>query len=258
MPYRKLALGGACVAILVLVFSMMLANSMYHTAVMNQDPQWLLTQSVWSGHVRDDGGSLFRTHCASCHGNDSRGNAAIGAANLTDSDYLYGNGDVLETEQIVLHGIRSGNLRGWNLASMPAYGTEKPYSLYAVEPLSPGEIDKLASYLQDLGRLGGASGQEPDQSMSATLIEGSKLYASKGCWDCHGADARGDTAIGAPNLRDHIWLYGDGSRQSIAHSLTFGRHGQMPAFEKTLSPVQARTVAIYAWSLSHKAGAREK
>ena len=47
------------------------------------------------------------------------------------------------------------------------------------------------------------------------------LHAAN-CAACHGADGKGNPALGAPNLADNIWLYG-GSLAAITETVTKGR-----------------------------------
>jgi cbb3-type cytochrome c oxidase subunit III len=42
------------------------------------------------------------------------------------------------------------------------------------------------------------------------------------CAACHGADGKGNPALGAPNLADGIWLYG-GSVAAVTETVTKGR-----------------------------------
>ena len=44
------------------------------------------------------------------------------------------------------------------------------------------------------------------------------------CAACHGRDARGNRALGAPDLTDRDWLYG-GDGKSILTSILDGRNG---------------------------------
>ncbi len=74
------------------------------------------------------GKSAFEKNCASCHGTTMKGDPLKGIPNLTDNDYLYGSGRVSQIERIIMYGIRSGNSKGWDLASMPAFGTETSLS----------------------------------------------------------------------------------------------------------------------------------
>ena len=83
-------------------------------------------------------------------------------------------------------------------------------------------------------------------------MAGQNLYQGHGgCWDCHGRDARGDQAIGAPDLTDGKWLRGDGSRRDISRIIREGLRGVSPAFRGRLDPADARAVAAYVASLHH-------
>jgi len=161
---------------------------------------------------------------------------------LTDQDFLYGAGRASEIEAIVLHGIRSGDDKGWDLAWMPAYGSAVPYKRDKLPSLTPTEIAQLTSFIRSLN---GAGDEDP-----ASVAAGSILYEGHGgCWDCHSRDARGDGAIGAPNLRDGTWLRGEGSREDISRIIREGLHGVSPAFRGRLDPASARAVAVYVASL---------
>lgn len=71
------------------------------------------------------------------------------------------------------------------------------------------------------------------------------------CAACHGADGRGNTMLGAPDLTDNDWLHG-GSLADIEQSIREGRSGEMPAHEKILSPERIHVLAAYVMSLSTK------
>jgi cytochrome c oxidase cbb3-type subunit 3 len=190
------------------------------------------------------GASAYAEHCASCHGAHLQGDPALAIPNLADNDWLYGSGRVSEIERVILYGIRSGNSRGWDLAHMPAFGTARPYDLYAVAPLSPGEIDDVVTYV--------LSFQHP-QADAGAVERGKRIFYdnNKGvCNDCHGSDAKGDSAIGAPDLTDGVWLRGDGSRQSISATVAHGLSGHCPAWINELSPVTIRAIAVYVHSAS--------
>ncbi len=78
---------------------------------------------------------------------------------------------------------------------------------------------------------------------------GKKLYEGV-CVACHGVDGKGNQDIGAPDLTDNYWLYGN-SRESLYKTITEGRHGSMPAHRELLGETRVRLVAAYVWSLSH-------
>jgi cytochrome c oxidase cbb3-type subunit 3 len=190
------------------------------------------------------GRSGYASHCAACHGDQGQGDAARGIPNLADSDWLYGSGEVSDIERVVDYGIRSANPQAWNLASMPAYARIQPSKTEPkIPPLKPGEIRDVVEFLRYLQR------QDADP---AAVSRGAMVFSNTGgCYDCHGADAKGDSAIGAPNLTDRITLYGDGSAAALFDSIAHGRQGLCPAWVRKISPAGVREIALYVYSLSH-------
>ena len=67
----------------------------------------------------------------------------------------------------------------------------------------------------------------------------------------HSSIGKGNQELGAPDLTDGYWLYGN-SKESMRTTITQGRHGVMPAHRELLGETRARLVASYVWSLSHK------
>ncbi len=162
------------------------------------------------------GRSLFANNCIACHGSDARG--APGFPNLTDNDWLHG-GTPAQIIETITHG-REG--------VMPALGTA----------LGDRGVDEVAAYVLSLsGR------KEPPQ-----LIAGGEARFAL-CAACHGADGKGNQAIGAPNLTDDIWLYG-GTDAAVRKSIKDGRHGKMPA-HAWLGEDKVKLLAAYVYSLSH-------
>lgn len=173
------------------------------------------SEALGAGHV------LFIDNCAACHARDGRGNRALGAPDLTDNDWLYG-GD----GKAILASIQDGR-RG----AMPSFaGT-----------LSEKEIEYVANYVASL------SGY-PGKSWRTQL--GERLFSN--CMPCHGADAKGNSAMGAPNLTDGVWLYG-GDLSTIADTIRLGRNGVMPAWRGRLSDDDASLVAAWVYAQSHSA-----
>jgi cytochrome c oxidase cbb3-type subunit 3 len=232
----------AVVLLLILVVAITLIERRERTELLQADPDRILDDPRLAPKALAKGRGVFLANCAGCHGADGRGSTATGTPDLTDQDFLYGTGRVSEIESIVLHGIRSGDDKGWDLAWMPAYGRTVPYARGKLPSLSPGEIGQLTSYLRQMN---GATGEDP-----TAVSAGSSLFQGHGgCWDCHGRDAQGDTAIGAPNLSDGKWLRGDGSRRDISRIIREGLHGVSPAFRGRLDPADARAAAVYVASL---------
>ena len=180
---------------------------------------------------------LFRAHCAVCHGENMTGNVALGAPDLTDRVWLYGNGSVFDIERTLLYGIRSGAPQTRNVTDMPAFG--------ARGQLTPADINNVVQFLLQLNR-------RPYQAEAAS--EGKQVYERKAnCGDCHGADARGNPDYGAPDLTVNVWNSG-GDAPSLYRAIYSGEHHVMPGWLGTLSLVQIRELAVYVYSASHGGG----
>jgi cytochrome c oxidase cbb3-type subunit 3 len=177
---------------------------------------------------------LYSTHCAACHGADMRGNPALGAPNLTDAVWLFGEGRLFDIERTLLYGIRSGEDKAHNETDMPSFG------LRGI--LSDAQIRNVVQYMLQLsGRAYAAEAAN----------EGRALYAGVGtCGDCHGPDARGNSDYGAPDLTLNVWNSG-GDPQSLYTSIYFGQHRIMPAWGGSLSLEQIRALATYVYAVSH-------
>ena len=80
------------------------------------------------------------------------------------------------------------------------------------------------------------------------LRVGEALFVDN-CAACHGRNARGNLAVGAPDLTDAEWLYG-GDGQAILTSIKEGRRGAMPAFAGKLPDPSIVNLGHYVASLS--------
>lgn len=186
-------------------------------------------------------------NCAGCHGTDMRGNPSRGVPNLTDDDWLYGSGDITQIEYTITYGIRSGNPRARNLAFMPSFAHPNDPK-EKLSALSPAEIKDVIAYIFSL---------EGKKVEAGAAARGAQIYTDKGsCYDCHTPDARGDHDIGAPDLADNIWLYGDGSAAAIFQSIERGRAGVCPAWTGRLPPDVIRALAVFIHSHSQTRIAR--
>jgi cytochrome c oxidase cbb3-type subunit 3 len=161
---------------------------------------------------------LFIENCSACHGRDARGNRALGAPDLTDRDWLYG-GDGKSILTSILDG-RNG--------TMPPFGGAK----------SDQEIKDIAYYVLSL------SGRSHDSLRAAFGKPGFAVCAA-----CHGADGKGNTALGAPNLTDGVWLHGE-SIEDIMATIKNGRTGVMPALRHRLGEDNAALVAAWVYAQS--------
>lgn len=165
------------------------------------------------------GERLFLNNCAACHGSDAKGNK--GFPNLTDNDWLHGGSPEKIIETITL------GRRGQMPMMGPAVG-------------SADEARQVANYVLSLSGAG-------HNSIQAEL---GKAKFKQVCAACHGADGKGNQAIGAPNLTDKIWLHGFGE-EAILAMVNKGKLNIMPAQETRLSADQIKLLASYVWSLSH-------
>ena len=181
---------------------------------------YTVEQLAGDPQARQMGKVLFEDNCAACHQRSGKGNVLVGAPNLTDGDWLYGGtGKDITTS---IHDGRGGVMPPW--ASL---GTDN--------------VKNLTQYV--LG-LSGA----PHDAAKATAAQ--PLFST--CAACHGADGRGNPALGAPNLTDDIWLYG-GTPAEIEQTISNGRQGHMPAWSTRLSEDQIHVIAAYVYHLSHQA-----
>ncbi len=165
------------------------------------------------------GQRLFINYCASCHGSDAGGGP--GFPSLKDGDWLYG-GEPDTIKLSILDG-RTG--------AMPAWGAV----------LNDQGVDEVTAYVISL------SGRDAD----AAKVEAGKTHFATYCAACHGADGKGNTAMGAPNLTNNIWLYG-GSPGAIHQTITNGRNGRMPSHRDFLGEDKAHLLAAYIYSLSNR------
>ena len=224
--------------------------------LLRSDPDLVPYDSALMTFALDRGAPLFAQHCASCHGKDGKGDRSTGTPDLTDNDWLYGSGQPSEIERIAAYGIRSHNSKAWNLALMPAYARPIPSATQpGIPPLMPGDIADVAEFVLSMGYQGAKAEAGFDR---ASLARGAAIFAGRGaCYDCHAADGQGDSAIGAPNLTDAIWLYGDGTKDAIMRSIAYGLQGVCPARIETLDAGRIRAVSLYVYALSHPATAAD-
>jgi len=168
-------------------------------------------------NLRRMGQRLFANNCAQCHGADAKG--AYGFPNLTDSNWIWGGSP--EAIKTTLVAGRRAVMPSWSSA------------------LGEQGIEEVTSYMLSL------NGREaPPEEVAA----GEKHYQTY-CVACHQADARGNPAMGAPNLTNGIWLYG-GTREQIAHTLRNGRNGVMPAQNDLLSEAKIHILTAYVYGFS--------
>lgn len=158
------------------------------------------------------GQRIFKTYCSVCHGADAKG--AYAFPNLTDQDWLYG-GSEENIKQTITFG-RHG--------AMPPMGA-----------ILGKELDNMVAYVRIIGT---------DEATDHPMRPKFEML----CSACHQKDGSGNTMVGAPNLRDDIWLYG-GTPGEIRLTIERGRNGNMPAHKDILSEARIHLLVAYLFSL---------
>lgn len=167
------------------------------------------------------GHRLYLDNCGACHGAEARGNQVLGAPDLADADWLYGGDGAT-----LLASIREGR----NGVMPPLGGV-----------LGHEGVNEVAAYVLSLGGV-----KAPQDWVAAGKTRFETL-----CVACHGVDARGNTALGAPNLTDNVWLYG-GDFSRIVETISKGRSGVMPAWGTRLSNDETRAIAAWVYAQGHR------
>lgn len=216
------------------------ARAKFENKLKDMTPAAILADKELSEYVARSGKVLFSDNCAACHGQNGVGTKQDGAKFaakerglmapiLNDDDWLYG-GSVDKIQETIAGG-RQGMMT-------PHKGV-----------LSDQQIDDVAKYVLAL-----SEGKGDDASVAA----GKQVFHSSDCTACHGADAKGNQAMGSANLTDKIWRF-DGSLEGIKQTIAYGvnagpdaRVAIMPNFTEAgkLSPTEIKKLAVYV----HKFG----
>lgn len=250
-PPKVLRIRGLVSGAVAVIAGLALTAYLYHTRslsdrLLRADPDSITANQSLVSYADPRGREGYEQHCAACHKANLQGDPAKGVPNLVDADWLYGSGRIGEIERIVLYGIRSGNSKAQNLADMPAFATPKPYARYRIDPLKPRELDDIAKLVYSF--------QHPHDVDAQTIARGTDIYRGKGyCFDCHTDQAKGDPAIGAPNLTDAIWLYGSGSLDDIKREIALGLAGRCPPWIGRLPAETIREIAVYVHLAAQRA-----
>ena len=169
------------------------------------------------------GRTIFSNTCSGCHGSSARGAKCF--PNLTDDIWHWG-GQPDQILQTILDGRE---------AVMP------PWGKVLTGMGGDNAVTSVVAYVRSLSH-------PMDNDYFAA--QGKPLFDGI-CAACHGPAGKGNQALGAPDLTDSYWLYGD-STQALQQTISEGRHGSMPAHRQLLGETRARLVAAYVWSLSQR------
>ena len=163
------------------------------------------------------GQKLFLNNCAQCHASDGAGSR--GFPNLTAGAWQWG-GDVKTIKTTITEG-RTG--------VMPAFG----------DALGGEGVKNVAQYVRSLAGL----------TADSIRVEFGRDIYKQSCVACHGAEAKGNAALGAPNLTDRNWLHGS-AEPVVMETIAKGRHSQMPAHKTLLDEARIHLLTAYVLSLS--------
>ncbi len=161
------------------------------------------------------GDRLFMNNCAQCHGSDARG--STGYPNLTDNFWAWGG-----TPEQIHASITQGRTGVMTPMGAAVGGAD--------------DVRNLANYVLSLS---GA----PHDSVRANL--GKPKFAV--CSACHGADGKGNQALGAPDLTRGIFVHGPVVEAHVTSMIMNGKTGVMPAWEAKFTPEQLKVLTAYVW-----------
>jgi cytochrome c oxidase cbb3-type subunit III len=171
--------------------------------------------------ARQMGERIFLNNCAQCHGSDARG--ARGFPNLADTQWYWGN-----SPEAIVQSIAAGRVAAMPPMAAAVGGAE--------------DVTDLAHYVLSL------SSSAHDTVRAA---RGKEKFAS--CAACHGAEGKGNPALGARDLTQKGgWIYGQ-TVAGIVETISKGRGGVMPAQKGILTDAQIHLVSAYVYSLSSQA-----
>ena len=163
-------------------------RSVWSEKILKQDYSTILADPHLMAIVRETGHALFGNNCAACHGIDAKGGP--GFPNLTTSSWIWG-GKPEEIFNTIRVGVNSAH-PDTHVSQMPAFGHD--------QMIPRADVSKAANYVYSLSH---PNAKELDPK----TVEAGKAIFAANCVACHGADAKGNPEMGAPNLTDQFWIY---------------------------------------------------
>ncbi len=183
------------------------------------------------------GASLYET-CVPCHGNNGEGNLTLRAPAIAGLPQWYVSAELTKFRSGV-RGSHPDDMEGHRMAPM------------ARSLLSAKDVDDVALHVSQMR----SAWQKPDFAMADTAAGGATFRTI--CVTCHGANAMGNQALGAPPLAgQHDWYlvaqlrkFHSGMRGANPEDIT---GAQMRAMSMTLADsVAMHDVVSYVKSLPH-------
>ena len=193
----------------------------------------------------NNGETLFKSTCGTCHTLAAAGTAGTIGPNLdnafaADVKQGYPQSSI---ENVVLDQIRLGS------GPLATYTTIKNGKGFTPQTPMPADIVKgqdaidVAAYVASVAGQGGFT---TGGGFASLGTDGAAIFKGAGCAGCHTLAAAGATGTTGPNL-DQL----KPSTSVVAHQVMVGG-GIMPAFQGKLSPAQIQAVAQYVSSSAGK------
>lgn len=201
------------------------ANAAINARLASTELSEISADPALQDYASSAGAAVFNTWCVQCHGRE--GGGAVGYPTLSDDDWLWG-GSIEDIHLTISHGIRNEDDDDARYSEMPAFG----------EILEVEEIDQVVNFVMSLS----------GEAMDASQVEAGETVYADNCAACHMDDGTGDRDQGAPNLTDHIWLFG-GDYATLSETVTNSRYGVMPTWTTRLSEAELRAVSAYVHQL---------
>jgi cytochrome c oxidase cbb3-type subunit III len=173
------------------------------------------------------GSSIFKVNCVQCHGSGAAGGP--GYPNLNDDSWIWG-GTPEQIQLTIAHGIRAEADPDSRSSMMPAFGQD--------DLLTSEQINQVAHHVFKLAAL------EHDQTLATA---GATVFIEN-CASCHGEKGEGNQDLGAPQLNDAVWLYGN-TPELITSQIKAPRHGMMPPWQARLGESKIKQLTAYVLSL---------
>lgn len=123
---------------------------------------------------------IYQRHCASCHGSEGAGNTLLGAPNLTLFSGVY------------LKRQLQGFKEGWR-------DTSDPHTRSMSAAITGLDVEVLAEVVLEIDQLPDLKQISPAEPPVGNTDRGKDLYTAY-CGACHGTQASGNDALGAPSL----------------------------------------------------------
>ncbi len=197
-----------------------------------------LSSSIAASEIDlDSGKNLYNKVCASCHGQEAKGNDALGGPALAGQHEAYLSSQLLKFSTGI-RGSADGDSFGQQMAAMSS--------------LVSSEKDRanVSAYLSFLKK---PNASVTDEKTANGNNAGYKIYQAS-CGACHGADASGNERLNSPSLvglsSDYLFRQYDGFLNGTRGSHESDKYGrQMRMIANTVTE-QEKIDAVMAYIVS--------